>query len=161
LNEYEVTRFVQYFLGAIAELSMSFDEHILAKNSWGDGLYFVLSDIRSAGEFALGLADLVCSTRWQEKGLPAGLNIRIALHAGPVYEFDGPITGKRTYAGTHVSRAARIEPITPRGHVYASEAFAAIAAARSAGSFVCDYVGQTPLAKEYGTLPMYHIRRRW
>ena len=161
LSEYEVARFVQYFLGAIGKLSMSFDEHILAKNTWGDGLYFVLSDIRSAGEFALGLADLICSTSWQEKGLPAGLNIRIALHAGPVYEFDDPITGKRTYGGTHVSRAARIEPITPRGQVYASETFAAIAAAANAGSFVCDYVGQTPLAKEYGTLPMYHVRRRW
>jgi class 3 adenylate cyclase len=98
---------------------------------------------------------------WQEKSLPGDSNIRIALHAGPAYEFDDPITGKRTYGGTHVSRAARIEPITPRGHVYASEAFAAIAAARNADSFVCDYVGQTPLAKEYGTLPMYHIRRRW
>jgi len=30
--------------------------------------------------------------------------------------------------GTHVSRAARIEPITPRGQVYSSESFAALAA---------------------------------
>ncbi len=28
---------------------------------------------------------------------------------GPVYEFNDPITGNRSYGGTHVSRAARIE----------------------------------------------------
>jgi len=57
-----------------------------------------------------------------------------------------------------VSRAARIEPITPPGQVYASEAFAALAAACGAKNFTCDYVGQTPMAKGYGTLPTYHVR---
>jgi hypothetical protein len=45
--------------------------------------------------------------------MPADLNLWIALHAGPVYEFNDPVTGSRSYGGTHVSRAARIEPIIP------------------------------------------------
>ena len=62
-------------------------------------------------------------------GLPAGFNLRIALHCGPVYcgatrSPDAPL-----YTGPHTSRAARIEPITPPGQVYASSAFAAVAAA--------------------------------
>lgn len=158
LAESEVPRFVQQFLGAIAQLSETFSESIMAKNTWGDGLYFVFSDVDLAGKFALQLADLVATTKWDEKGLPADLSLRIALHTGPVYEFDDPITGSRTYSGTHVSRAARIEPITPPGQVYASEAFAALAAARRKTTFTCDYVGQTPLAKGYGTLPTYHVR---
>ena len=158
LTEPEVPRFVQHFLGAIADLSDEFGESILAKNTWGDGLYFVFSDVDLAGNFALQLADLVTQQNWGGKGLPRGLNLRIALHAGPVYEFDDPITGKRSYSGTHVSRAARIEPITPAGQVYASETFAALAAAQGVRSFVCDYVGQTPMAKSYGTLPTYHLR---
>jgi class 3 adenylate cyclase len=100
----------------------------------------------------------VATANWAEKGLPAGLSLRIALHAGPVYEFDDPITRSRSYTGTHVSRAARIEPVTPPGQVYASEAFAALAAAHRASGFVCDYVGQTPMAKGYGTLPTYHVQ---
>jgi len=160
LTEPEVPRFVQHFLGAIAELSEKFRETIIAKNTWGDGLYFVFSDVDLAGKFALELANLAATTKWEEKGLRAGLNLRIGLHAGPVYEFDDPITGTRSYSGTHVSRAARIEPITPPGQVYASEAFAALAAAQGAGSFTCDYVGQTPMAKGYGTLPTYHVRSR-
>ncbi|HEV2046134.1 MAG TPA: TRAFs-binding domain-containing protein [Chthoniobacterales bacterium] len=158
LSEDEVPRFVEHFLGAIARLSEKFKKGVIAKNTWGDGLYFVFSDVDLGGKFALELADLVAKTKWEEKGLPSGLNLRIGLHAGPVYEFDDPITGKRTYSGTHVSRAARIEPITPAGQVYASEAFAALAAAQRTEAFTCDYVGQTPMAKGYGTLPTYHIR---
>jgi class 3 adenylate cyclase len=158
LTEPEVPRFVEHFLAAIARLSDRFREAIIARNTWGDGLYFVFSDVGRAGDFALALADIVASTNWEEKGLGTGLNLRIALHAGPVYEFDDPITGSRNYGGTHVSRAARIEPITPPGQVYASEEFAALAATQHAPTFTCDYVGQTPMAKGYGTLPTYHVR---
>jgi class 3 adenylate cyclase len=160
LTEPQVPRFVQHFLGAIAELAKTFSKSIVAKNTWGDGLYFVFSDIQVAGNFALQLADLVTKTKWEEKGLRPELNLRIALHAGPVYEFDDPITKRTSFSGTHVSRAARIEPITPPGQVYASEAFAALSAAKRARNFTCDYVGQTPMAKGYGTLPTYHVRPR-
>jgi class 3 adenylate cyclase len=159
LAEGEVPRFVQHFLGAIAQLSNQFADSIIAKNTWGDGLYFVFSDVDPAGNFALQLADLITKQDWEKKGLPRGLNLRIALHAGPVYEFDDPVTGNRSYSGTHVSRAARIEPIAPPSQVYASEAFAALSAAQCTRDFICDYVGQTPMAKGYGTLPMYHVRR--
>ncbi len=159
LTEAEVPHFVQHFLGAIAKLSNRFADSIIAKNTWGDGLYFVFSDVDVAGNFALQLADLVTKQDWEKKGLPRGLNLRIALHAGPVYEFDDPVTGNRSYTGTHVSRAARIEPIAPPSQVYASEAFAALSAAQRNLDFTCDYVGQTPMAKGYGTLPTYHVRR--
>jgi class 3 adenylate cyclase len=158
MTEPEVPRFVEHFFGAIARLATKFAPSIIAQNTWGDGLYFVFDDIGRAGEFALKLAEMTTKTNWAEKGLRTELNLRIALHAGPVYEFDDPITGRRNYSGTHVSRAARIEPITPAGQVYASEAFAALAAARASAHFVCDYVGQTPMAKGYGTLPTYHVR---
>ncbi|MEY2540070.1 MAG: hypothetical protein QOG67_3810 [Verrucomicrobiota bacterium] len=159
LAESEVPRFVEHFLGAIAKLSENFADRLLAKNTWGDGLYFVFSDVAAAGKFGLELADLVAGTNWDEKKLRPGLSLRIGLHAGPAYEFDDPITGHRSYSGTHVSRAARIEPITPPGQVYASEAFAALAAARRVADFTCDYVGQTPMAKDYGEFPTYHVRR--
>jgi class 3 adenylate cyclase len=158
LTEPEVPRFVEHFFGAIARLARRFSRSIIADNTWGDGLYFVFDDVDVAGKFALELADTVARTNWAKKGLRAELNLRIALHAGPVYEFKDPITGRRNYSGTHVSRAARIEPITPPGQVYASEAFAALAAAQRARTFNCDYVGQTPMAKGYGTLPVYHVR---
>jgi class 3 adenylate cyclase/tetratricopeptide (TPR) repeat protein len=158
LSEAQVPLFFHHFLGAIADLTKTFSKSIIAKNTWGDGLYFVFSDVHMAGNFALQLADLVAKTEWEKKGLRPELNLRIALHAGPVYEFHDPITKRISFSGTHVSRAARIEPITPPGQVYASEAFAALSAAKRTRDFTCDYVGQTPMAKGYGTLPTYHVR---
>lgn len=99
------------------------------------------------------------STDWRERGLPPQLAFRIALHVGPVLGCVNPVTGRQDYLGTQVSRAARIEPVTPPGEVYATEEFAAYAALLRVSEFVCDYVGRVPLAKEFGSFPTYHVRR--
>jgi class 3 adenylate cyclase/tetratricopeptide (TPR) repeat protein len=158
LTEDELPRFVRHFLGMIGELAATSRHAPVMKNTWGDGLYFVFRGVHDAGQFALELAERVGRTNWVEKGLPKDMNLRIALHAGPVYACIDPVTRQPNYIGTHVSRAARIEPITPPGQVYASQAFAALASAQHVTEFTCDYVGQTPLAKGYGIFPTYHVR---
>jgi class 3 adenylate cyclase/tetratricopeptide (TPR) repeat protein len=160
LTEDELPRFVRHFLGMIGELARTSRHAPVMKNTWGDGLYFVFKSVPDAGQFALELADSVGRTNWVEKGLPKDMSLRIALHAGPVYSCIDPVTRQPNYIGTHVSRAARIEPITPPGQVYASQAFAALASAQHVTEFTCDYVGQTPLAKGYGIFPTYHVRPR-
>ena len=93
--------------------------------------------------------------------LPENTNIRIALHAGPAYEIDDPVTGRPGFAGMHISRAARIEPVTPPGEVYVSEAFAALLAFDdNQERFACEYVGTVPMAKEYGRFRTYRLARR-
>ena len=158
LTEQQIPLFLNHFLGAIGKLISTSPHAPSIKNTWGDGLYFVFSDVRDAGLFALDLCELMVSTDWSKKGLPKAINLRIALHAGPVYSCVDPVTGQPSFTGTHVSRAARIEPITPPGQVYASQAFAALSAAQGVKEFTCDYVGQTPLAKGYGTFATYHVR---
>ena len=158
LADEQVPRFVQHFLGLAGRLASDSEHKPLMKNTWGDGLYFVFSSVRDAGLFALDLRDGVGLTDWAAKGLP-NLNLRIGLHAGPVYSCTDPVTQRANYIGAHVSRAARIEPITPTGQVYSSQAFAALAAAEGVKEFRCDYVGQTSMAKKYGTFPTYVVRR--
>lgn len=158
LTEQQIPLFLSHFLGAIGKLIHSSPHAPSIKNTWGDGLYFVFADVSDAGLFALELCELMVNTDWSRKGLPKAINLRIALHAGPVYSCVDPVTELPSYTGTHVSRAARIEPITPPGQVYASQAFAALASAQAVKDFTCDYVGQTPLAKGYGTFAMYHVR---
>lgn len=158
LTDEEVPRFVEHFLGLAGKLSTDSPYKPLMKNTWGDGLYFVFSSVRDAGRFALDLRDGVHDTDWPAMGLPR-LNLRIGLHAGPVYSCTDPVTQRTSYIGSHVSRAARIEPITPSGQVYASQDFAALAAAEGVKEFRCDYVGQTPMAKKYGTFPTYVVLR--
>jgi class 3 adenylate cyclase/tetratricopeptide (TPR) repeat protein len=158
LTDEQVPRFVEHFLGLAGRLAFDSPHKPLMKNTWGDGLYFVFSNVRDAGEFALDLRDGVGLTNWATKGLP-NLNLRIGLHAGPVYSCTDPVTRRANYIGANVSRAARIEPITPTGQVYCSQAFAALAAAEGVKEFRCDYVGQTSMAKKYGTFPTYVVRR--
>jgi class 3 adenylate cyclase/tetratricopeptide (TPR) repeat protein len=158
LAEEEIPNFVEHFLGLVADLAKGLADPPLLKNTWGDGLYFVFSEVRTAGTFALDLLDEVRGRKWKEKGLH-DVKLRIGLHAGPVYSCVDPVTGQRNYLGTHVSQAARIEPITPPSQVYASQSFAALAAAAKVKEFDCQYVGQTALAKKYGTFPLYLVRR--
>jgi class 3 adenylate cyclase/tetratricopeptide (TPR) repeat protein len=158
LTEQQVPRFVRDFLGMIGDLLKATPHPPLIKNTWGDGLYFVFAGVREAGCFALELSERVLNTSWVEKGLPESLGLRIALHAGPVYACTDPVTGQRNYVGTQVSRAARIEPVTPPGYVYASQEFAAMASAERVREFTCEYVGLTPLPKNAGTMATYHVR---
>lgn len=159
LEEDQVFVFSQQFLGAIASLSAQASIPPLMKNTWGDALYYVFATVEQAGIFALKLCELMQSTDWASHGLPADMDLRIALHAGPVYRNVDPITGQVNYIGNHVNHAARIEPVTPPGRVYASQAFAAMAASENVQTFTCDYVGQVPWAKHYGTFPTYHVHR--
>ncbi len=86
--------------------------------------------------------------------------MRIALHCGPVFGGIDPVTRLDMFTGPHTSRTARIEPITPPGKVYASEAFAAVSTASGDDAVDFVYVGRTQLAKSYGSLPLYHVRPR-
>lgn len=164
LTDGQVKLFVQHFLGPIAQLLQ--ERHrssILARNTWGDGLYLVFESVRSAGCCALDICDFVAENQrkgtWGRLGLPEELDVRLALHAGPVVRSIDPITQVVNYTGTHVSRAARLEPRTPPGQVYASEAFAALAAFEDIEAFACEYVQQLHWAKHYGTFPTYVVRR--
>jgi class 3 adenylate cyclase/tetratricopeptide (TPR) repeat protein len=158
LSDEEVPLFAEHFLGLAGKLAAESPHRPLTKNTWGDGLYFVFANVRDAGQFALDLRDIVRATDWSKHRLPP-LSLRIGLHAGPVYSCCDPVTRHTTYIGANVSRAARIEPITPTGQVYASQTFAALAAADGVKEFRCDYVGQTPMAKKYGTFPTYVVLR--
>ena len=91
-------------------------------------------------------------------GLPDHLALRIGGHLGPVYTGQDPIIKQQNYFGAHVSRAARIEPVTPEGCVYVTEMLAAVLAIHNA-EFTCDYVGMTESAKHYGTMRMFLLRR--
>jgi class 3 adenylate cyclase len=160
LSDEQVPVFVHHFLGAVGALLARTADRPVMQNTWGDGLFFVFDTPSAAGRFALELCDAVTTHDWGALGLPPEMSLRIGLHAGPVYQYLDPVTHVVNFSGAHVSRAARIEPITPPGQVYASEAFAALCTAEGAAELACEYVGQTPLAKGYGIFRMYHVRRR-
>lgn len=160
LTDAEVPLFVKHCLGLVASLVDRDATAVPVRETWGDGLFLAFDSVRAAGQFALDLLDRIAATDWQALGFARPLTMRLALHAGPVHVTRDPVTGLPKCCGTHVSRAARLEPRTPAGSVYASEAFAALAALERVTEFRCDYVKELDWAKRYGTFPAYLVRRR-
>ena len=132
----------------------------LEAKTWGDSLYVVFESPREGAEFALGFLASMLSVDWRATGLPDESQIRVALHAGPVFRSFDPVMGRHGHFGSSVTRAARIEPVTPPGMVYVSEAFAATLAATGQRAYALEYVGRLPLAKNYGESRIYRLERR-
>lgn len=159
LSEEQIPLFYEHYIGRIAEFNDSTGCSAVHVETAGDGMYMVFDDPCAAGLYALELSELIHSRDWDSVGLPADLGIRVGLHCGPVFVGSDPITKRPLYTGVHTSRTARIEPITPPGQVYASSAFAAVATARDVRGLRFSYIGRTQLAKDYGVLPLYHVKR--
>lgn len=159
LPETVIPKYVAQFNQRVSRLMADSSAAPVNVNTWGDGLFFVFNGVEDAGRFALDLRDLVINTDWVDCGLPRQLSIRIGVHAGPVYVNFDPIVREISFTGAHVSRAARIEPITHEGEVFTSEEFAALAAADQSKGFSCDLVGTTALAKSYGLFRVYSLER--
>lgn len=159
LTEEQIPLFYEHYVGPIAEFNDSIGCRAVHIETAGDGMYMVFDDPCAAGLYALELSELINRRDWGSVGLPANLGIRVGLHCGPVFVGRDPITKRPLYTGVHTSRTARIEPITPPGQVYASSAFAAVATARNVRGLRFSYIGRTQLAKDYGVLPLYHVKR--
>jgi class 3 adenylate cyclase len=156
LTEAQVPAFVTCVLGTLGEVLARYGDNVLYRNTWGDGIFLVLKDASAAARCALELQAALDAIDLPVHGLPETLSIRLGGHFGPVFEATDPVQGVTNFFGAHVSRTARIEPVTPPGEVYVTEQFAARLALEPSG-FACDYVGQVPAAKDYGTLRMYHL----
>ena len=158
LTDEQLPRFAQRVLGAFASALET--EAVCARNTWGDAIYVVLEDATAAASCALELQDAIDSVDLSAEGLPPHLALRLGGHVGPVFEVEDPVTQVRSFMGSHVSRTARIEPVTPPGSVYVTEPFAAALVLARTNDFVSDYVGHMPAAKDFGRLRMYSLRRR-
>jgi class 3 adenylate cyclase len=165
------------YLRLLEKLRLQLDGVGLAEafNSWGDAFFVVMEDAASLAGLALRLRDLVQELGGPEFGFPRRLDVRISLHAGPVYRMHDPFTGRVNFWGFDINRAARLEPVTVAGHVYATQPFVALLtteesvraseASQAGGAayvspFICEYVGALPFAKNFGAEPVYHVRGR-
>ena len=160
LREDNYPIFVDKFLRDIAEEINPFDPEPLFINTWGDAIFAVMTD-KNAVAMANYATCLLTAVQKARKHL-SQLNIRIALHAGPVFETENPIAKdkkKKNYYGSHVNRAARIEPITPPGAILVSEQFAALLTVQQsqAPRFKLDYMGNLSLAKNFDKQGAYKL----
>jgi class 3 adenylate cyclase len=160
LADEQVPLVLQHVLSAFATVLERYEGAIEHRNTWGDALYVVLTDTVLAAECALELQQGISAIDLRELELPDDLALRIGAHVGPVFPLEEPVLRTRAFTGSHVSRTARIEPVTPPGTVYVTEPFAAALELAQRPGLGCDYVGSMPAAKDYGHFRMYRLRRR-
>lgn len=128
-------------------------------NTWGDAIFAIFQTAPNAAAAALDLCEELAKVDCKALGVREGTAMRIALHYGPTYSGYDPVSRRTNYYGTEVSRAARIEPVTPSGSVYVTEPFAAVLEMEKDHPFRCNYVGKIALPKNYGIYPLYRLMR--
>ena len=156
LEEPQLPQFFEEVMAALARALEPFSNRILHRNTWGDAIHLVLADSATAAACALAiqqsLRDLQRQSQW------TGLSARIGGHAGPIYSGFDHVLGTPTFFGTHITRAARIEPRTPPGEIFFTAALAALLALEPSNHNRLEYVGEIQVAKGYGTFPMFLLR---
>jgi class 3 adenylate cyclase len=164
IPEEEIEYFAPEFLGMISQLISQPPRPVLT-NTWGDAVYLVFDDPVAAGTVALRLLRAVQRGTWRNH-LKAKMDLRIGLHTGPVTLCVDPVIRQITFTGSHVSHAARIEPMVREGEVWATEAFMSYASianharklrGEEALEFGFDYLGQIDFAKKYGRYPLFRL----
>lgn len=159
LPEAALPAFWDGVMRCVAEVLDEHESEVSCRNSWGDALYAVTDSAHGAAEIALELQARLARFDYSALGLDQGGGMRVGAHYGSAWKATDRITGRTTFYGTEVSRAARIEPVTPPGAVFVTEPLAAILALEARERFSCHYVGRISLAKNYGDYPMYRLAR--
>lgn len=160
LEDAQLKSFAGQFMPALAgRLSQYQTEHI---NTWGDGIVVVLLRPREAAQLALELRDFFHDFDWSDAHLPE-MDIRISLHFGGFYVGDDALTSRGLFSGKTINIAARIEPITPAGSVWVTDAFVIIASAEMSADrpakFAFDHIGEVSLPKNAGSIKVSLLRR--
>ncbi|MCW5771221.1 MAG: hypothetical protein KIT16_06265 [Rhodospirillaceae bacterium] len=150
--------FQKEFMGTISATLDTFGRDVLYRNSWGDAVYAILDTPEAGARCALEIQQALKQLNLRQLGFHHPLELRLAVHYGPIFRGRDFLTKSETFFGAHVTRAARIEPVTPPGEVFVTEAMAAALALSGEASVRPEYVGSTQLAKNYGSLRMYVLR---
>ena len=160
LHDAQAPLFHAQFLGLVSAQIAASVRRPLSTNTWGDAIYAAFDSAEDGAAFALGLIERMQAIDWVEAGLSSTSHIRVALNAGPVFCGFDPIIERDNYFGSSVTKAARIEPVTPPGVVYASEAFVATLASHGTTAYHVEYAGELDLAKGYRASRIYRVEHR-
>lgn len=156
LDEDRLSQFLAVVMGRIAGVLDRHRESVLCRNSWGDAVFAVITTPSQAAQIAMEIQSELDSELLQSIGLPAEGGMRISLHHGPIFEHFDAVQSARTYYGTEVTVAARIEPRVPVGAIYTTQPFAAMIEAHQ-NDYHFEYVGKMDLAKNYGVRILYRL----
>lgn len=141
-------------------------------NTWGDAIFAVADNAIKIADFGLRYCDIIENLGKKYPEFPFPIRARISLHSGPVFIAQDPFIKKMNFYGGHINRAARLEPVTTVGQVYATQQFVALLHGETNDErnectqkglkyyerYLTEYVGMISLAKSFGQQEVYHLR---
>ncbi|GGJ31305.1 tetratricopeptide repeat-containing protein [Neoroseomonas lacus] len=144
----------RFYEGPLVAMGAALERHPFTYcNCWGDAVQITFEEITGAAACAF---DMRAALETQEPPI----HPRFALDFGPMLPVYDSVQRAHKYSGRAMTRAARIEPVTPPGRIFATEAFACEVALLPRGAgLACDYAGHIPTAKSFGSMPLYALRR--
>ncbi|MDR2794601.1 MAG: adenylate/guanylate cyclase domain-containing protein [Holosporaceae bacterium] len=163
------------FLDFLGKLQAAMDKigvTLESLNTWGDAIFAVADSAIKIADFGLRYCDIIENLGRKYPEFPFPIRARISLHSGPVFIAEDPFIKKMNFYGGHINRAARLEPVTTVGQVYATQQFVALLHGETNDEqneynqkglkyyerYSTEYVGMISLAKSFGQQEVYHLR---
>lgn len=160
LHDEHIRLFLATVMQPVAEVLDRYGEHVIVRNTWGDGLFLVLDNAVNGARCALDLQERLHGIDLAAAGLPPDMGLRLGGHTAPLVPVYDPVLRLPMVMGRGLTRAARIEPRTPTGEVYVTTAFAALLRLEPHCGVTSEYVGHLTTAKNFETTPMHLLRRQ-
>ncbi len=160
LHDEHIKLFLATVMQPVSEVLDRYGEHVVVRNTWGDGLFLVMDNAVNGARIALDLQERLHTVDLAAAGLPADLSLRLGGHVAPLVPVYDPVLRINMVMGRGLTRAARIEPRTPPGEVYVTTGFAALLRLEPDSGVTSEYVGHLTTAKNFETTPMYLLRRQ-
>ena len=160
------------FLEKLNEAMEKINTELDSLNTWGDAIFAVADTATKIADFGLRYCDIIESLGKKYPEFPFPIRARISLHSGPVFVAQDPFIKKVNFYGGHINRAARLEPVTAVGQVYATQQFVSLLHGETSDErneyvqkglkyyerYSTEYVGVIALAKSFGQQEVYHLR---
>ncbi|MBV8062664.1 MAG: hypothetical protein JOY51_03665 [Nevskia sp.] len=157
LRDEDMPHFWSHLMGGLARIIDRHGAKVLFRHTWGDALNVVTEDAATAAEIAIAVQDCIEQLRRQESGVLAAIELRLAVHFAPAFAGHDPVEQVDNYYGSQLSFTARIEPVTPPGMIFVTEAFAARLALEAPERFTAEYAGEVELAKRFGKYRLFSL----
>jgi class 3 adenylate cyclase len=158
LSDAQMPLFWSQVMGRVARVVDAAGAQVLFRHTWGDAFNLVTADARSAARLALDIQTCIEQARGAAPGVLSELDLRMAAHYAPAYAGYDPIERQAAFYGSQLSFAARVEPVTPPGMIFVTQAFAARLALEAGEEFRLEYAGEVELAKHYGRYRLFGLR---
>ena len=157
LHDEEMPRFWSHVMGGVAQIIGRHGDKVLFRHTWGDAINVVTEDAATAAEIAVAIQACIEEVRRSESGMLREIELRLAVHFAPAFVGHDPIENVANYYGSQLSFTARIEPVTPPGMIFVTEAFAARLALEAPERFAAEYAGEVELAKRFGKYRLFSL----